>query len=76
MNTNPMTMGGAALALLGLLGLAVPFFTAQQTKDVARIGDLKLQTTETTTYAVPPYLAGGALVLGFVLIGGGFFQRR
>jgi hypothetical protein len=74
--SNSMTMGGAILALIGLLGFAVPFFTAQQTKDVARIGDLKLQTTETTTYAVPPYLAGGALVFGFVLIGAGLYQKR
>lgn len=71
-----LTMLGAALVLLGLLGFAVPYFTTQQTKDVARIGDLKLQATEQTTYAVPPLVAGGALVLGLVLIGGGLYQRR
>ena len=76
MSSNSMTTGGAILALLGLIGFAVPFFTAQQTKDVAHIGDLKLQTTETTTYAVPPYLAGGALVFGLVLIGAGLVQKR
>lgn len=73
--TMPM-MGGAILVLLGLLGFAIPFFTAQHTKDVANIGDLKLQTTESTTYAIPPYLSGGALILGVVLIGAGFYQRR
>jgi uncharacterized membrane protein HdeD (DUF308 family) len=73
---NALLTAGVVLVLLGLLGFAVPFFTAQQTKDVARIGDLKLQTTETTTYAVPPYLSGGVLALGIVLIGAGLHQKR
>ena len=49
MGRSPMTglmMGGAVLLLLGLIGFAVPYFTTQQTKDVAKVGDLKLQTTE------------------------------
>ena len=73
---NSSTMAGAVLVILGLLGFAVPFFSAQQTKDVAKIGDLKLQTTETTTYAIPPYVSGGALALGIVLIGAGLYQKR
>jgi uncharacterized membrane protein YedE/YeeE len=70
-----LMMGGAGLLLLGLLGFAVPYFTTQHTKDVAKIGDLKLQTTEHTTYAVPPIVAGGAVVLGVVLIGAGMYRR-
>jgi hypothetical protein len=73
---NAPVMTGAVLVLLGLLGLAVPFFSAQQTKDVAKIGDLKLQTTETTTYAIPHYVSGGALALGIVLVGAGLIQKR
>ena len=71
-----LTIGGAVLVLIGLLAFAIPVFTTQQTRDVARIGDLKLQATESTSYAIPPFLGGGALVLGIVLIGAGFYQRR
>jgi hypothetical protein len=71
-----LTVGGAILALLGLLGFAIPMFTTQQTKDVANIGDLKLQTTESTSHVVPPVLAGGALLLGVVLNGVGVAQKR
>jgi hypothetical protein len=72
--TAPM-IGGAVLVFLGLLGFAVPFFTTQQTTDVAKIGDLKLQTTENTSHAIPPLLSGGALVVGVVLIGAGFYRK-
>ena len=74
MGRNVM-IGGVVLVILGLLGLAVPMFTTEQTKDVARIGELKLQATETKAYTVPPLLSGGALVLGLVLLGGGLYRR-
>ena len=67
---------GAVLVLLGLVAFAIPVFTTQQTTDVARIGDLKLQTTESKSYVIPPFVGGGAVVLGVVLIGAGFYQRR
>ena len=73
---NGLMMVGAVLALVGLVGLALPVFTTHQTTDVAKIGDLKLQTTQNTSYLIPPLLSGGALVLGIVLIGAGFFQKR
>lgn len=69
-------LAGATLVILGGVGFAIPMFTTQQTKDVAKIGDLKLQTTESTSFAIPPMLSGGALLFGVVLIGAGFFQRR
>jgi len=71
-----LTIVGAVLVVLGLLGFAIPIFTTQQTKDVAKLGDLKLQTTESTSHAVPPFLSGGALVLGVILIGAGFYRNR
>jgi hypothetical protein len=73
---NAVTIFGAALALLGLIGLAIPVFTTQQTKDVAKIGDLKIQATESTSHVVPPLVAGGALAIGVVLLGVGFYRRR
>ena len=71
-----VTIGGAILVLLGLLAFAVPVFTTHETRDVARVGDLKLQTTESRSFVIPPLVSGGALVLGVVLIGAGFYQRR
>jgi len=67
---------GALFALLGIAGLAIPVFTTQQTTDVAKIGDLKIQTQEDTSHAIPPLVGGGALVLGIVLMGSGFFRGR
>ena len=72
---NGLVVGGAVLIFLGILGFAIPIFTTQQTKDVAKVGDLKLQTTESTTHIIPPILSGGALVLGVVLIGAGFYRK-
>jgi hypothetical protein len=73
---NGFMIGGAVLVLLGLLAFAIPRFTTQQTTDVARIGDFKLQTTQDKSYIIPPFLSGGALILGVVLIGASFYQRR
>jgi hypothetical protein len=73
---NVLMIAGALLVLLGLAAFAVPEFTTEHTKDVAKVGDLKLQTTEHESYFVPPVVSGGAVVLGVVLIGAGFYQRR
>jgi len=73
---NGLMMVGALLALLGLVGFAIPVFSTHQTKDVANIGNLKLQTTESTSYVVPPILSGGVLALGVALIGAGFYRKR
>jgi hypothetical protein len=73
---NGLTLGGVALVLLGLVGFAIPIFTTQQTTEVARVGDLKLQATESTSHVIPPIVSGGALVLGVVLIGAGLYQKR
>ena len=75
MKRSPLIIGGVVLVALGLIGFAIPIFTTQQTKEVARIGDLKLQTTESTSYVVPPLLSGGVLVLGVILIGAGLYRK-
>jgi hypothetical protein len=66
---------GALLALLGILGLAIPVFTTSQTKDIVKLGDLRIQNTEQSTHVVPETLSAGVLVLGVVLIGAGFYRR-
>jgi hypothetical protein len=73
---SPLVIGGTTLVILGLLGFAIPVFTTQNTKDVAKVGDLNLQATESTSYVIPPILSGGVLVLGAVLIGAGLYQKR
>jgi hypothetical protein len=71
-----ITWLGAVIALLGLLGLAIPVFTTSQTKEVAKLGDIKIQSTEQSTHVVPRVLSGGALVLGVILIGAGVYRKR
>ncbi len=75
MNRTPAIYIGAALVLLGLLGIAVPIFTTQKTTEVARIGDLKLQATESHNYSIPTLVSGGAVVLGIVVLGAGLYRR-
>ena len=51
-------------------------FTTQHTEDVDRIGDLKLQATQQRSYEIPPFVRGGALLLGIAPVGAGFWQRH
>jgi hypothetical protein len=74
--SNFVMISGALLALLGVAGLAVPVFTTHQTKDVARVGDLKIQTQDDSSHVIPPVVSASALVLGIVLIGGGLYRRQ
>jgi len=69
-----IAVAGVVIALLGLVGLAIPVFSTSQTKDVAKIGGLKIQANEETSHVVPPMLAGGALVIGLVMAGAGFLK--
>jgi len=71
-----VTIIGAILAILGLVGLASPVFKTRETKDVAKIGDLKIEATVDKAHAVPPLVSGGALAVGLLLIGAGFYQQR
>jgi hypothetical protein len=72
---NGLIAAGAVFALLGLAGFAIPVFTTQQTQDVARIGELRIQTTQNTAHSISPYLSGGALALGVVLMGAALCRR-
>lgn len=72
---NRLTTIGAIMVFAGLVGFAIPVFTTQSTETVARIGDLKLQSTEDTSHRVPQFVSGGVLVLGLVLIGTGLGRK-
>jgi ABC-type nickel/cobalt efflux system permease component RcnA len=73
---NGLMIIGVILVVAGVLGFAIPVFTTQQTKEVARIGDLKLENTEDTSHRIPPILSGGALILGIIVIGASLYQKR
>ncbi len=73
---KPITWLGVLLACLGILGLAIPVFTTSQTRNVAQLGGLKIQSTEQSTHVVPQALSAGALVLGVILIGAGLYKRH
>jgi len=73
---KPIVMIGAILALLGLLAIAQPIFTTNQTKNVATFGDIKIQANEQTSHAIPPIVSGAALIVGLVLVVGGLYQKR
>jgi uncharacterized membrane protein HdeD (DUF308 family) len=76
MSKNMLVLVGAILAVLGVLAIAVPYFTTTETKDIAKIGDLKVQAKTEETHAVPPYIGPAALVIGVIVLGAGLMQRR
>jgi len=67
---------GAILAVIGFILLAYPFFTTQQTKEVAHIGSLHVDENQQETHMVPPILSGGILAVGVVLLAGGLVNRQ
>jgi uncharacterized membrane protein HdeD (DUF308 family) len=76
MSKNTLVLVGAILAVLGVLAIAVPYFTTTETKDIAKIGDLKVQAKTEETHAIPPFVGPAALILGVVVLGAGLMQRR
>lgn len=71
-----LAIAGVVVALLGVIAIAVPVFTTEQTKDVAKIGDLTIAAREETSYVIPPFVGPAALAIGVVLIGFGFAAKR
>jgi hypothetical protein len=71
-----LMIAGALVALLGVLAIAIPAFTTEQTKEVVKLGDLKLTTNQETRHVIPPLVGPAALVLGIGLMGAAFVGRR
>ena len=67
---------GAMLAVLGLIAFAIPSFNTEETKDVVKFGDLKVQAKTEEPHFIPPIVSGGAMVLGVLLIGARMVMNR
>lgn len=73
---KPLAGIGAVLLLLGIIGLAMPFFTTQDTHQVAKLGSLSVQNTQQTTHVIPVQVSIGAVVIGIVMLGAGVVSGR
>ena len=73
---KPITWFGTLLALVGILGLTIPAFTTSRSKDLVKLGNIKIQSTERSTHLCLRLCVPGALVLGVILIGAGLYRSR
>lgn len=73
--SRSLFLAGAIIFLLGVAGIAVPYFTTEQTRDVANVGPLHVQATEQKSHVIPPLLSETAIVVGAVLMGVAFVRR-
>jgi hypothetical protein len=71
-----IVMFGAVLALLGLIAFAMPSFNTEETKDIVKLRDLKVQARTEEPHFIPPIASGGAILLGVLLIGAGMAMNR
>lgn len=67
---------GAMLAILGLVAFAMPSFNTEETRDVVKLGDLKVQAKTEEPHIIPPIVSEGAILLGILLIGAGVVMNR
>lgn len=58
---------GAALVVLGLLGLLFGGIPYRKTETIAQIGDLKMSATEKRNLGLPPIVSGFAILVGATL---------
>jgi hypothetical protein len=59
-----MRAAGAALVLLGFLGLIFGGIPYNRKETVAEIGSIKMQATERKTFGLPPAVNGLAILIG------------
>ena len=54
----------------------MPSFNTEETKDVVKLGDLKVQAKIEQPHFIPPLVSEGAMLLGILLIGAGVVMSR
>ena len=59
---------GAALVILGFVGLLFGGIPYNKTETVAQIGDLKMKATEKKQIPVPPLVSGMAILVGAAIV--------
>ncbi len=62
-----MKVLGAALVILGLLGLLFGGIPYNKTETIAQIGGIKMRATEKRHLELPPIVSGFAILVGAVL---------
>lgn len=73
---NRLVVAGATLMLIGVLVIAVPVITTQESTDLFKLGETKLVVKEETPHIIPPYVGVIALGFGVVLVAVGVIRRR
>jgi drug/metabolite transporter (DMT)-like permease len=76
MEMKSVIIFGAVLVLVGLIAFAMPSFNTEETKDVVKLGDLKVQAKTEEPHFIPPLVSEGAMLLGILLIGAGVVMNR
>jgi len=59
---------GAALVILGFVGLLFGGIPYNKTETVAQIGDLKMKATEKKQVSIPPVVSGMAILVGAAIL--------
>jgi hypothetical protein len=69
----PTRIAGAVLVVFGFIALIVGGVPYRSTKQVAVLGDMKMEVKEEKQLTIPPFVSGIAILAGAVLLvrGGG-----
>jgi len=73
MNNKVMPIVGIVLIAAGAIALARGDFSFTKEEHEVNIGALELSAKEKETFSIPPWVAGGAIVIGVALL---FLGRR
>lgn len=73
---NAIQFAGLRSIALRAVSFAIPIFTTRWTKAETKIGDLKLQATQSTSYTTPPLNSAAVIAVGLVLVRAGPVRRR
>lgn len=73
---KPLTMIGAILVALGILGFVLGNVSWTETESVAEIGDLQITNEEENSVAIPTMASAIAVGAGLVMVIAGAARRK